>query len=366
MITDLQTNALWWNTITGPSRFAKALAQSILNGTSIVISEFSDLPLSDHLFGVTEHLVVETDPSLRFYRNNCADDELALSAPAEYLLNCFAPQDVADGYSSSSGMSKQEYLINNAVLENRVIWLSGLSEEAVFAWKNFCKGFRLKNHSGAIVVESTGDIDSSSTFKTIHYRDYVTEYDALVFADIIASNLDCSKEWKGYIAHLAIHLLGMRIEHYEDFILNSGIMNAEPETLLPTDCASGDSTKHIWEAQIEKLFSLVERERIKFIDEYRADITKALSQEYWDEDLGSYRTIQQDLDCGENIYSLEVGVLHRMSYLRRDKDRSPYLLYLKDESAKEKLRLLRGIRNKLAHMNKCTIAEVKALFAYSE
>jgi hypothetical protein len=362
MQADIQPDTLWWGMITGPTRYVRAIVESILSNSSALLQDCDAVPWPSELFHKVENCVKEDDGFLLFYRKDCSDSELAQINPAKYLLNEFASRDIAEGYSSATGTSTQEYLIKNQVLRGKVVWLSSLSRDAIVKWSDFIKGYRSKScHDGVLVIEGSGHSSAVTKPKRILYKDFVSEYDALVFANVFASSLGYSEEWKGYIAHLAVHLLASDIENYESFITSSDFLTGEPDELVNCTHSVEDAEKRVWEAQIEKLFSLVERERIVFIEKYSGAIREALGTEYWDDKAGCCRKL--DYELGDDIFSLELGPVYRMTYLRCGNDRTRHLLNLQSESALRRLKLLRDMRNNLAHVSKCSLDQVKELLA---
>jgi hypothetical protein len=334
----------------------------------VAIQSEEIIPWPNELFHVVESLIGEEDEELRVYRKDCSNLELAQTAPAEFLLDEFATSEVAQGYSSSSGISKQEYIFKNSVLDNRVVWLTGLSFAAAGAWREFCKKYRPKsNRNGVIIYEDNSQDKSFTSLRILSYNEFVSENDALVFADLLASRLGYSKEWKGYIARLAVHLLESNIENYEDFIIRFDFKTCEPNESVSHPWTGAEAEKRVWEAQIGQLFSLIERERINFIERFENEIAVAINTEYWDSKLEKTSTMRQDYEASNvrqsddsefGPYSVEVGRLYRMSYLHRNEDRKEFLLRIGDDNMRDRLKLLRDMRNDLAHLKKCCLSDV--------
>jgi hypothetical protein len=364
MHEDIQSETFWWGLAAGPQRFVADVTQSVLDGRNVFLAGCEEIAWCQTLFSIVEAQARDFDEALRFYCFDWSCNKPAQITPADFLLREFASADVAEGYSSSSGISKPEYILKNSVLKERVIWLCGLTDETVAPWREFCKAFRGRGSSdGVIVIECTGPARQSRNLKHIDYSDYISEYDTLVLADLLASSLNVSKAWKSYIAHLATHLLGARAEEYEDFICRHDFTRNEPEDLLSGDAPAKDLERLVWEAQVEQLYSIVERQRIQFIAAHEAEIAAALDADFWDEKRGETRLLTQELGNVGNVYEIELGYLYLMMHLRKSRDSQQFLLYLPEENARERLRLLRDVRNKLAHMQKCSVGEVSALLA---
>ena len=110
--------------------------------------------------------------------------------------------------------------------------------------------------------------------------------------------------------------------------------------------------KHrIWASQVQVLFPVIEVERIEIIERYRDVINKALSDNY----ITQY---------GERIIDpmeVEFGSLCYMMSHRQDGDANMYMLYIPDETYRERTRFLHECRNLLAHVLVCEPEQVRRL-----
>ena len=113
-----------------------------------------------------------------------------------------------------------------------------------------------------------------------------------------------------------------------------------------------EELKHrIWASQVQVLFPVIEVERIEIIERYRDAINKALTDNY----ITQY---------GEQItdpMEAELGSLCYMMSHRQDGDVNIYMLYIPDETYRERIRFLHECRNLLAHVSICEPEQVRRL-----
>lgn len=112
-------------------------------------------------------------------------------------------------------------------------------------------------------------------------------------------------------------------------------------------------TRRIWAAQVQVLFPLIELETSDIVHRFEKEITEALQAEKVDQ-YGNRIT-----DIGD----VEIGTLYYMMTTRRKSDKENYLLYVREESLREKITDLHELRNRLAHGKLCSPEEADRLMS---
>lgn len=385
----------WWENITGPSQLIQAIVSELRDGRSVFLSAPDDLPWRSQMRSAVERALRENTPNILVDYIDCQDDcqknaQGEIDA-ATFLLDRYASPDVKNGYRRSSGKSIQAYILNHHVLRDRVIWVKGMSPCHVENWLSYCREHRAKStEDGIFVIECHEDSDQRRTaagMKLLFYTDYVSHHDAFLFNTILAAPLKCSPEWKQYLSTAISKLCGRDAELAAS-VLEAHGGRAECELLQLLDELSrdpqferrfhaghlddrhpfalirsgrrDDMTGSLWETQLQVLFPLLEYERIEFIRHFYDAIQVGLKEPYLDPDpkKPGPHYIKQLGERVCNPFDAEIGTLYRMNHLRMYRDSNLYLLYLQEEADRNRLKLLRDMRNSIAHLTACTTESV--------
>lgn len=388
---------LWWDEITGPSHLVRAIASELRDGRSVFLSVPDDLPWRKQMRSAVEQNLRENGPNLLVDYIDCQTDcpDCRESADvADLLLSRYARAEVKNGYRRSSGQSIQQYILKNQILKDRVIWVKGMSPHHVKSWMDYCRAYHTKSSSdGLFVIECHEDASRRRTatgMKLLFYKDYVGYHDALLFNHFFAAPMRRPPEWKQYLATVAAQLCGCDVElscsllarladgqehnpiqllqeiaqteHYE-MRSHAEFLDAQHPFVMIRSGQPEGMSQGLWKAQLQVLFPLLEYERIEFISHFQEAIWAGLHEAYQDPDPkrpGPHYITQ----LGERVYEpydVELGTLYRMNHLRMYRDNALYLLYLSEERDRERLGLLRDIRNSIAHMSPCS-PEIVAKF----
>lgn len=385
------SNRLWWDEITGPASLVREIANNLQNANSVLLYVPDDLPWRKQMRSSVERVLRESDPDLLVDYVDCKTDYV-LDAKgdiniSEFLLNRYAYPDIKSGYRVSSRISIQKYILEKKVLQNRIIWVKGMTRQHIQSWLVFCKDYKSKSrYDGLFVIESYGELlthSAVSCMKTLFYRDFVTYYDALLFNNMLLSSTHQSLEWMQYISTVASLLCKRDVELSESLIERSDFTKVSPiESLqsiaedsyyenrfeaehLDTQhpfalirAGKSDEMQHmVWQAQLQVMFPLVESERITFIEKYYTNIKEALAAEYFDYNKYANFYITQFGERVDDPYDVDIGTIYRMNHLRKASDISLYMLFLPNEDDRQRLELLHDMRNSIAHVEACTIEQ---------
>lgn len=352
-----------------------------------------DLPWRKQMRSSAECLLRENDSDLLITYIDCKTDCPDVSDIPEYLLERFAYPDIRSGYRASSGLTIYKYILQNNVLKNRVIWLKGMDKRQIGEWYTFCRNYQPSTrYDGLFVIEAYDDVPftSATNIGQIQYHEFVSYNDALLFNSMVASSTSCSTEWKQYMAVVSSLLCNCDVELSQLIIRETDFTKIEPIESLKNIAAtsyferrrqaSNLDASHpfsllrcgkfdvlstqLWKAQLQTLFSLIELERIAFIDKYKAEIEEALATQFWDNKKGRAYRVTQAGEYITDAYDAEIGTLYRLNHLRKVGDLSCYLFFLPNENDRNYLSLLHDIRNSLAHIETCPVEKVYQLLSH--
>lgn len=359
-------DAIWWEFVTGPSRLVAETALHLSEGKSVCVRAADGIPFRGTFFQSVADALRATDNSLLFDEAIEADVD-----PGAYLSESFGIQA-----NYRPHIPYADFLKSSGVLKNRLIPVVA-SGDMADRWVRFIRSLKSASLSdGLFLLESGQELPASafaaSASKTICVLDYagfITEYDALVFAGMIAEDDGQSVAAKRYIAALAVSLHGKNAENTADFIAGYSI-GQNPAVILPDiEFQDEELAYRLWNAQVQELFPLVTRKTHEFIKAWREQIDDAFA--YIQESRG-YQNSLFPLGLtdshGEPVNSPEEMELAVISYLARKRRRdsagnetAEYVLYISDDGARERLKLLYEARNNLAHGKACPTPDIERL-----
>ncbi len=384
-----EPSKIWWDEITGPLSLVRTMADKIQAAQSIYLVVPDDLPWRQQMRLSVERVLRSTDKELLIWCIDCQTDCQKFILPdgavdvANYLLHERADPEIRSGYRKSSGITIQEYMLNNHVLKDRVVWVKGLDHKQMKSWLTFCEGYSAESqYDGLFVIESYEKSQSQvpCNMVTIEYLHYITRYDALLFNNMIVANLDMKEEWKSYIASLATAICNLDVELAEAFMSSTDFMSSEISESLSAISKSerfskryhaphlhathpfslirhndiAEIEKRIWKAQLQVIYPLIEIERVAFVDRYKAEIKAGFSLEYSDKYERRHHIDQYGNEL-KDPYEAEVGTLYRMHKLHVAGEYGKFILPVPVESDRVRLELLHEMRNLLAHVSICSV-----------
>ncbi len=375
---------LWWEEITGPVRLTEALLLALQQGKSVVFRIDPDLPWRWVLRGILEQAI--HDYGLGTVIIDSAD-EYRGGDLGEYLVGRIDPRRVADYLRARSDRAK--FWRESGILEGKVVWAKGVPAAQAEAWLQFAAESRRRTQgAGGCLLElapGVGPERLTRGLEVIRYDEYITPQDLQLFTAIVAARSGVPAPLRAYAAGVAANLCAPDPEAAEMLLSRLDWAAAEPvaglsELLVQedTDLRRGRGPAHpfallrqgdtdallrrVWTAQIQIAFPLIELERVKIINRYRAEIGAALETAYWNPVSGLYERITQYGGRPADPLELELGTLVYMMQVRRKPEGDQYLLYIPLEADRLRLKFLHRCRNLLAHLKLCTPAEMTELF----
>jgi hypothetical protein len=352
-------DAAWWDYVTGPTRLITEVANLLHTGKSVFLS--AHIPFCGTFFGKVAAAFRVMDNELLF--DDVIDTE---EDPGTHLLERF---NVRVSYRSHD--TSAECLKRSGVLKNRLLPVIADGGRAD-SWIEFIRSYKSSTLRDGLFLLKTEDGVSTPSVKQLRVLDYhkfVSEYDTLMFAGLISDKSTLSIGEKRYISALSVSLFGKNAEGIADFIDKYKI-DICPLDVLPQGTFSGDeSTYKLWNAQVQELFPLIMREAREFIDTWRIPINDAFKNIREERDYpnslfsqGLLNTYKEPIDSPDELELATIIFLMRNR--RRNKngyETSEYLLYIPDDSARERIKLLYEMRNNIAHGKVCPEGDVVRL-----
>ncbi len=387
-----EPSRIWWDEITGPLTLVRRLADHIQAAKSILLCVPDDLPWRQQMRLSVERVLRGTDKELLIWCIDCENDcqqfmnEDGTMDVAGFLLHERAVPEIRNGYRKTSGLTKQQYMIKNGVLRDRVVWVKGLDNKQTKSWLDFCDGYVARSqYDGIFVIESydeSHDI-TAENMVSLNYLDYVSRYDALLFNNMIVADLPLKEEWKSYISTVSTLTCNLDVELAYSFISSTDFATTDIIDAIKSVSQTSEFSnryfaphldkdhpfalirmnrteairKRIWKAQLQTLYPLLEIERVSFVDHYAQEIREGFSLEYSDK-YDKKHKIDQYGDELKDPYEAEIGTLYRMHKLYVSGEYGRHILPIPMESDRDRLTLIHDIRNLLAHVSVCTVDQV--------
>jgi hypothetical protein len=365
----------WWANITGAHLVISKIVEALTENCTVIIDIPVDLPWRHQmrssaedefrkLSGISDTIIEVVDAT---------DDVPVDVAPGRFLLDRFAQnKEVRNGYRERSQRSIQEYIIENTVLKNRIIWVKGMLNSQVSDWLSFCRDYNSNNEeNGLFVLEIQGGVHKQdNNMRSIRLLECISNYDVQLFSSFIVEEKSAlSNVWRRYLstataiicdidAEIASHLLEIidpKKQSPLDIIMEMAswqeysVRGADDESNhIFMHCRNNNKKEleqRLWKAQVQVLFPLIEMERIKIIESYYRELQTTIEQKHI-EQYGEKITKPIQLELGTLCF-----LMNRYSCIR-------------DKDARERISFLHKCRNHLAHAHCCSTSEVCELLDY--
>ena len=357
----------WWEKITSASAFVDATVAALRECKMPVLLVPNDLPWRDSMRYVMQGHVVKDCFRLSVETIDALDENKANLAPGIFLLKMLED----DTYRRSSRHTIQQHILNNNLMQGKLLWIKGLSETNIDRWLEFCNGFKIdQREHGMIVVEMPFDKDLSQyeNLRAIRYEALIRDYSVQLFIEYVLDDKGYDKRWRSYLSMLISTLCKKDVEiacmlaHDHDLKvcrIDEALQKISVDERFARRGCSEDhilnlvrnkKTKEIerliWNAQMQVLFPMMEIERVKWVEQYETEIKSVIDKRGI--------TVVGDNAWIENPYEAELKHLFEMyKYGELDKKW--------DEKRKNRLKLMYDCRNELAHLHICTHEKVCAL-----
>ena len=377
---------IWWTNVTGPQMFIKSVVSSLSDNYNVRMLLPKLCPWPNRM----RELIAEAAQSEYALEGVTIDvvtpdDFKKVQSPVEALLDRYALNDVRLRYRNS--LNPAEYLIQNHVLKDRIVWLTGFEPKDIKTWMGLiCEWPSTTPLDGLFVVEVSYDGESldrneidPAKCKTISYRDFIGEYSVSLFNGLLLDEIPSmgfSGSEKRYCASLLSNVCGGDVE--ASYILSENlelmledIFGALRSVLDYFDYGGSEAAcdnvlaiaqradrsaidRRVWKAQVEILFPILEARRLSVIAKVRDQLFTVLANS----DIPQF---------GERVCDPEDVELGTLVYLMaQTTDDGERLLYIADRELRNEIHLLRECRNTIAHHKTCEWSQVKWLLESGE
>lgn len=360
----------WWSKITSAKSFVNATVDALREHKIPVLLVPNDLPWRETMRVVIQESITKDISTLSIETIDVHDEGGDSVEPGSFLLEYL--KDV--NYRKGGRFTIQEHILRNGLLENKLLWIKGLSRNNYEDWVNFCDGFIIhQRNQGMIVIEVPFEENLSDygNLKAVQYETLIRDYGVQLFLDHILDQMEYSDNWKRYLSMLISSLCKKDVEVACDFAqkFNHKVTriddalkqlakdlkyerrgSAEGHILnLVRNSKQDDINRLVWIAQMQVLFPILEVERVKWVKYYEKQIKNVLEKQtvlYAD-------GITRILDP----YEIEVKHLYTF-YYNKDLDENF------DAKKLNRLEVMRECRNHLAHLKTCKHEWVYALLEF--
>ncbi|MDR2420818.1 MAG: hypothetical protein LBD49_01765 [Oscillospiraceae bacterium] len=342
---------VWWNRIAGVSQFLRDVSAALCDEQNVYIYAPGKLPWEDEFGAALRDELSENIGAVDInYITDAAQD------PAEALLDYAG---IRSEYRRTVGISS--FLQQKRAFSNQIISVSPASDKSARRWFELARTHRAAFDSmGPLFIRSSAPapaIAQPKHMRVIRYSDYASEYDTLVFAELILPRHTLSDVSKRYVAALAVALFGTDAETVAMFAETFDITKDDPQTFAAERLGdAADITSRIWNAQIQILFPLIMRGWRVFMSVWQDRLSEAFEV--------ASRLLPHGVEyCGETVTSADEMELGTILYLMRSRpsDDAGHFLYIPDDAARAQINLLHETRNTLAHGKVCRAVKVREL-----
>ncbi|SHH39661.1 hypothetical protein SAMN05720761_11420 [Fibrobacter sp. UWCM] len=357
----------WWEKITSASAFVDATVTALRECKLPVLLVPNDLPWRDSMRYVMQGHAVADCSRLSVETIDVLDKNKENRTPGVFLLKMLGD----DTYRGSSVHTIQQHILNNNLMQGKLLWIKGLSEKNVDQWLKFCNGFEIeKRERGMIVVEMPFDNDISQykNLKAIRYESLIRDYSVQLFIEYVLDDKGYDKRWRHYLSMLIstlckkdVEIACMLAQDYKLKVcrIDEALRNISVDARFARRGCSEDHILNlvrnkrtekidrlIWTAQMQVLFPIMEIERIKWVERYWAEIKSVI------ETRGI--TVVGGNTWIANPYEAELKRLYEL-YKGEALDKE------RDKKRESRLKLMYECRNELAHLHICSHEKVYAL-----
>ena len=365
---------LWWSEIAGPAKLVTDIEGALSKGQSVICNVTTSLSFRWTFRDIIGHWLFER--GIMVVHVDC-HGEYNGEDITEFLLRQLQPNLLTEYQRRRT----PQYMRDKGVLHGKLLWIRGVDSSFQRNWIQYISSYRSHDLEHGLLlmeVQSSPSVRLPQNLQYFDHNQYIRKDDLRLYASIVAENhVAASGGAKQYAVELVTALTFLDSELANDILLQAELFTEEPLTLLRriksdyySDSPRGQEDWHpfylllkeredeliyrIWSAQVRVGYPRIELERRELIRRWHNEIEEALNVAYLDERTGSAKRFT---DYEGNLITdprdIEVGMLLKLCASRQFTDPSQYLLYLPDQSERNRIRLLRDCRNNLAHLDVC-------------
>ncbi len=352
---------IWWDQVSGLSLFLREAVDVLCEGRHLCLDIPDSMPWKETFFELlTDGIRGNNDEFLFENLNN------ASGTPGKLLVDHFELKSL---YRTSTKYA--DFLQKRPELTNRIIRVTAMDTDTTRQWLGFLKEYKPLSPRGGLVLLDAPSIPVGNYPRHVgilSYKDFISEYDAQVFAGLLITDNKMTIGQKKYLTTLAASILGTDAAEVLSFVRTFRFDRDSPEQYISTNGVVDNLSRRVWNAQVQILFPLIMQECRAIIEKWRDNVTEAYI--YADKFLpGGLRDTN-----GERIISpddiAEISTIRFLMHQRRRDsygiDTQDYILYIPDENARSRVELLYNMRNRIAHQKVCSLEEVVRLLDSNE
>ena len=348
----------WWWALPDPAKFETQFCEAVVEGRHILLDDAKNI-LWPEVF--RERCKRKLN---QLWENFDASEISVTVSPGAALLEKYAlDKATQNGYREISGKSIEEYLIENNVLRNRIIWVNNIPAAQIDQWVECVKRCSPQNtQGGALVIECPKKLAVKSKMKNcviLNYADMIQDYDnyAFCFQLLTDSGNQAPLTVIRYLTSILSRLFPLNVQKTIDVIAENttALLNFSLDDFERIfGEVEKDVLEHIlWQAQLQEIFPIIETGRLHFLKKH-----KSVLEQLWDKKPNLRKTPYGELSGTDD---LEIAGL---KYWFKEWNKA-YSHKVQKEDV-EIVDTLHECRNVLAHLNVCTPTDIKAVLDWEE
>jgi len=372
----------WWFNIPGPKAVAEAIIEGIKSGKHVFLISFSDLPWRTVL---RNEIALRCASTLIPEQVDAGDLDAPNKLISEFFIEKYGDHNTQMEFREIEEERGIKYLKKKGVIDNKLIWVKGMSEADYYKWDKFCRIHAIKNPSqGICILETTFNNmpQLPKHIKKIDIKRMISPFDTLSFCGIIVSSIESETNiaWKEYISNLTALLFTRDAEMALDYIQETDFREKGPIEALKDMCKNKDEIigskreekdthpfylirnnemkeleHRVWIAQLKVAFPIIQERQYHYADSNRENLQETIKRAK--EEGTQIRNSHGDII--NDPYDIELGLMLHLEGQVFGSGHKPFKL---TPNEKEEIRFLWDIRNKLAHMELCTPKDMGQLF----
>lgn len=331
--------SFWWESVTGPATVVARTVTLLGEARCVAIRRPRHLPWEDKFRDAVIEGLRRQQSTRRLLIEVVEDGRL--TSPEE-VLPSYALDDEALSWRPHRE-SLAAFLRRTRALQGLLVWVRNLDADSAYKWAEVCGGMRQASTADGVILLECPDVHLAG-ISEVRYASLVSEYASRLLCSTIADSTlppSSTDERKDYTAALLSRLCEGDVELAVSLseVYQPGYDEPLDAMVRLSEGMDEPSEKwymHIWEAQLECLFPILESERLRIVDRHADQLDELCAE-------GLTDAFNESI---ESRYDIEIGTLYWLSH-----GGCPYHMRLRncDEDERARIGVLRDCRNSLAH-----------------